>query len=98
MTPEAQSDIRLAFEYIRERAPSNADRWLRELYQQIAKLETFPQRCAYARENEFFLEELRQHVYKSHRIVFFIDDDAAVVRILAVRHGRQSTLGEGDES
>jgi plasmid stabilization system protein ParE len=97
VTPEAESDIRFAFEYIRERASLNGDRWLHGLYKQIATLEEFPERCGFARENDFFLEEIRQYVYKSHRVLFVVDHDAAVVRIVAVRHGRQSTLADTEQ-
>jgi plasmid stabilization system protein ParE len=60
VTPEAQNGIRGAFRYIQERAPLNAERWLTGLYKQIDTLESFPERCSYAREREFFGGNLRQ--------------------------------------
>jgi plasmid stabilization system protein ParE len=37
VTPEAESGIVSAFEYIFERSPLNAERWLRALYKKIGE-------------------------------------------------------------
>ena len=98
VTPEAEAAIISAFQYIDERSPMNAERWLRKLYSSIASLEMFPRRCAVARESEYFDEELRQLIFKSHRIVFRIDEEKRIVWILYFRHGRQRTVGESTSS
>jgi len=58
-------------------------------------------RCSYAREREYLEEELRQLVYKSHRVVFYVDKANSTVYVLSVRHGRRRAVGEpegtGDE-
>jgi len=36
-------------------------------------LESLPERCAYAREREYLDADLRQLVFKSHRIVFAVE-------------------------
>ncbi len=69
VTPEAQSNIREAFLYINARSPLNAGRWLQSLHDQIETLERFPQRCSYARERSDLGQELRQLLFKSHRII-----------------------------
>ncbi len=89
---DAWHDALQAFHYIRNRAPLNAERWLQGLYDAVQSLEIMPQRCALARENEFFDEELRQLVFKSYRIVFTIRTDT--VHILFVRHTARRPLGE----
>jgi len=94
VTPEAQDGIRKAFDYIRERSPLNAARWLRGLYKQIDTLERFPRRCGIARENEYLEEELHQLVFKSHRIVFHIDRPQRAVYVLYVRHAKRRAVGE----
>lgn len=96
VTPEAEGNIIEAYGYIAERSPLNAVRWLRGLHQQIERLEHFPRRFSEARENDYFAEELRQVVYKSHRIVFTIDDGAAVVRVVHVRHAKRRPVGESE--
>src|SRR5437762_1748091 len=58
--PEAEKGIRTSFQYIHERAPLNAARWLQGLYDQIDTLERLPERCAFARERQYLEEDLRQ--------------------------------------
>ena len=40
--------------------------------------------------------ELRQYIFKSHRIIFSVDDKAKIVRILYVRHGSMRAIGESE--
>ena len=94
VTPEAQEGIRNSFQYIYERAPLNAARWLQGVYDQIDTLERFPERCAFAREREYLEEDLRQLVFKSHRIIFRIDKARKVVYVLHVRHAGRRAFGE----
>lgn len=99
VTPEAQAGIRAAFEYIHARAPLNAARWLQGLYDRIETLERSPERCAYARERHYLDDDLRQLVFKSHRIVFKADRAVGTVWVLYVRRARRA-IGEraaGDE-
>ena len=98
VSPEAQAAILTAFRYIHERAPQNAERWLRNLYSCIGTLESFPGRCASARERKYFEEELRQLVFKSHRIIFHLDKKNRTVRVVYLVHVRQRTIGEPAQS
>ena len=72
----------------------NAARWLKQLYLQIDTLEQFPERCAYARERDFLEEDLRQLIFKSHRVVFHVDKLAATVYVVHVRHAKRRAAGE----
>lgn len=94
ISSEAEENIYSAFRYIDDRAPRNAERWLRGLYSSIATLETFPRRCSFARERKYFKEELRQLIYKSHRIVFYVEDARSIVHIVYFLHGKQRAVGE----
>ena len=94
---EAEAAILEAFWYVHERAPMNAARWLRDLYRQIDSLERFPESHGRARESAYLDEDLRQLIFKSHRIIFQVDKDARVVSVLHVRHAKQRTLGEPPE-
>lgn len=94
VTPDAQAGIRESFAYIYERSPLNAARWLQTLYQEIDTLERFPERCAFAREREYLDEELRQLVFKSHRIVFAVAKKERRVYVVYVRHARRRAVGE----
>ncbi len=92
VTPEAQAGIRESFAYIHERSPLNAARWIQALYGQIDTLEKFPERCAFARERESLEENLRQLVFKSHRIVFTVEKKEKRVYVLYVRHAKRRAL------
>jgi hypothetical protein len=82
VTPEAELGVISALRYIEEHSPFNAEKWLRGLYSRIDTLEQMPSRCARAREAQYFGEELRQLIFKSHRIVFRIEEKALIVRVL----------------
>ena len=97
VTPEAEANIVAAFNYIHDRAPLNARRWLVGLYKSIDSLEMFPSRCGAARESRYAGERLRQFIYKSHRIIFRIEEAERIVRILHVRHSAQDTIGGSSE-
>ena len=94
VTPEAQEGIRASFQYIHERSPLNAARWLQGLYDRIDTLERSPARCGTARERKYFEEDLRQLLFKSHRIIFRINVSQKAVYVLYVRHAKQQAVGE----
>lgn len=61
----------------------------------ILSLETMPGRCALAREHKAFPGvELRQLVYKSHRVIFVIRKKE--VHVLHLRHVAQANI-QADE-
>ena len=78
--------------YIAADSPQNARTWLRGAYEAIDSLRSFPGRCGFARENENAPFEIRQLLYKSHRILFTVRGDT--VHVLHVRHGSQRELEE----
>ena len=94
VTPEAETGIRESFLYIYERSPVNAARWLQGMWKQIDTLERFPERCSYAREQEYLDDELRQLIFKSHRIVFRVEKPRSIVYVLYVRHAGRLAIGE----
>lgn len=89
VTPEAEANIRESFLYIHERSPLNGERWLRGLYRHLETLENHPDRCAFARERPYLNVDLRQLVFKSHRIVFEVEKQRRLVYVLSVRHGKR---------
>jgi plasmid stabilization system protein ParE len=94
LTPTAESELRSAFQYIHARAPRNAARWLRGIWRAIDSLEKFPTRCGIAREHEHLGHTLRHYIFKSHRIIFFVDEDRKLVSILYIRHSKMRAVGE----
>jgi plasmid stabilization system protein ParE len=57
-------------------SPTKASQWYSGLLQTIESLSQMPKRCPLARENEFFIQEIRQLIYGrrkgSCRILFTI--------------------------
>jgi plasmid stabilization system protein ParE len=98
MTPTAETELLHAFLYIHERAPGNARKWLTEIDVAIASLNKFPARCPLAPEAEHLGEALRHYIFKSHRVIFFIDEPRKIVQVLYVRHAKMRALGEPDGS
>ena len=94
--PEAEDDIIDAFLFIQNDSPMNANRWIHGLYEAIGALETFPMRFGLARENDDVPQELRQMIYKSHRVIFEIRPTE--VHVLHVRHAAQRNLQSGDKT
>ena len=94
VTPEAQAGIRESFAYIHERSPLHAARWLQTLYAKIDTLEKLPERCAVARERKYLDDELRQLVFKSHRVAFTVQKKEKRVYVVYVRHARRRAVGE----
>ena len=97
ITPEAQDNISDEFNYIRARSPMSAAKWIRGLYRQIDSLELMPSRFGAAREQAYFEEDLRQLVYKSHRIIYLIDENRRYVDVLYVRHAKRRAIGEPED-
>jgi plasmid stabilization system protein ParE len=94
VTPEAEAGIGESFLYIYERSPLNGERWIMQLYAEIDTSEKFPERCAYARERDYLEEDLRQLIFKSHRVVFQVDTTSRTVYVLHVRHSSRYAVGE----
>ncbi len=91
LTDEAFAKIRAQARYIAEEggSPQNARDWLRRVFDAVDSLEHRPLRCPLAPENEFFAFEIRMMDIDGYLLLFTIDDDAGVVRVLNARHGRQ---------
>lgn len=75
----------------------NAERWIRAIYREIHGLESF---AGYgrARESEFVGVELRQKTFKSHRIIFSVNEEKQLVVVHHVRHGARRAIGEPGET
>ncbi|MBN8597621.1 MAG: type II toxin-antitoxin system RelE/ParE family toxin [Planctomycetes bacterium] len=92
--PEARDEAIDAADYIGAHgSPEAALRWYDGLEIAIASLETMPARCGLAREHGAFPGvELRQLVYKSHRLIFTIR--STQVHVLHVRHVARENFDE----
>ena len=56
----------------------------------------FPGRCAVAPESRHLDADLRHLLFKSHRVIFHVDERKKVVQVLHVRHASRRAVGEPD--
>ena len=84
-----------AEEYVRfirdaRKDPLAAERWWNGLLAEIFSLETLPKRCPIIPERGHFTEEMRQLIYFSHRIIFFVSK--RTVTVVRIYHGSRLPL------
>ena len=84
LSPGVDDEIRAAASYIASDSLPAAEKWLDGIYNTIQSLRSLPERCGVIREHEEFEEELRELRYKSHRIIFVVEE--RIVRVVHVRH------------
>ena len=98
ITAQALAEVEMFFDQIAVRSPQAAVRWHERWRMAFASLQTLPERCPLAPENEWHPVTLRQHFtgkrQNTYRILFEVVGN--VVYIVRVRHGRQDLLTEGD--
>jgi plasmid stabilization system protein ParE len=95
VTPEAESDLRAAYRYIRRHAPRAAREWIRRVRQSVKTLSHHPERCPFAQESASFDEPIRELLSGggnrgTYRIIFVLIDKC--VYVLHVRHGSMLPL------
>ena len=95
VTPEAESDLRAAYRYIRRHAPRAAREWIRRVRQSVKTLSRHPERCPLAQESVSFDEPIRELLFGAgnrgtYRIIFVLIDRS--VYVLHVRHGSMLPL------
>lgn len=89
----AEADLLAQAEWIRDQGSSEAaERWLGGIQAAIMSLGTLPARCPLAPEAGLTGLEIRQLVYKSHRVLFIVS--GREVHVLHVRHGARLPLGQ----
>ena len=94
LSEQAQADIREIYEYIREHGPADPDDWKATLDRKLTSLETFPDACGFAPENEYTELTVRQLLYAPFRILF--ETDGMSVYVLTVRHGARLSLSQDE--
>lgn len=96
ITSPAEHDIDEIVAYIFSRSPQNAAEWVNGIFEKIFSLEQMPARCPVAPESEKIGRKLRSLLYQSHRIIFDIDEEQRLVRILRVWHSAQDEIKGSD--
>jgi hypothetical protein len=90
----AREDLGGAYAWVFRHAPDTAERWLLRFEESLLNLESYPERCPLARENQKVNRELREFHFGKRpyvfRVVFTIDGD--VVRILRILRAQRRAL------
>ncbi len=79
----AEADIENIFKYIELDSPQNAQRWYKNLKAKIQTLDTMPERCPKAPENELTHLIIYHFLVDNYRVLYRIEDNT--VQILHVR-------------
>jgi plasmid stabilization system protein ParE len=100
-TPEAETDLRTAYRYIRSQAPRAARDRIRRARQSANSLARRPERCPLAPESASFDEPIRELFFGAgnrgtYRFLFVVLDQS--VYILRVRHGSMLPLSPPDNN
>jgi plasmid stabilization system protein ParE len=99
-TFNAQTELEEAYEWIRERAPIAAQKWLEELIAKIEKLADNPKAHPPAPESGRFQREIRLMPFRKRRSQFriYYSVERARIVILSVRRSFRKPLEEDDLS
>jgi toxin ParE1/3/4 len=85
ITSTAEADIEDIWSYIAEDSPGAATAFILALEEQIATLESFPERCPQIPENEILGTRYRHLIHGNYRTIYKIS--GKVVIVLRVVHG-----------
>jgi len=100
LSPDAETDLRAAYRYIRSQAPRAAREWIRRARQSVRSLARHPERCPLAPESVLFDEPIRELLFGTgnrgtYRFLFVVLGQS--VYVLHVRHGSRLPLSSADE-
>ena len=100
ITPEAETDLRTAYRYIRSHAPHAARAWIRRARQAARSLARRPERCPLSPESSSFDQPIRELLFGTgnrgtYRFLFVVIDRS--VYVVHVRHGSMLALSPRDE-
>jgi len=85
ITQSAQNDLEHIFFHIACDNVNKANKFIIDLEEKIYSLDTFPKRCPYIAENNYFDTNYRHLIHKKYRAIYKIVDNS--VYILRVVHG-----------
>ena len=94
LSPRAKDDIRDYVRYVLDESQdmATATRLYDRINRAINSLDKFPRRCSRAPEDELTDYEVRMLIVGPYLVLFNVNDDDRLVKIVAARHGRQLPL------
>ncbi len=94
----AIEDLDQAYQWIAERSPSSADTWFDGFIEALQPLESHPERCGLAAENDAVVPTIRQLLYGKrggvYRVLFTIRGKE--VHILHIRHAARRPMSSDE--
>ena len=92
LSETAKADMKQTTDFIKKRAPASANAWFDGLIDALKSLDEMPARFAVAEESERLGKALRSMPYRTHRVIYQIDEAAQTVSILRVYHSARTPL------
>ena len=86
LSARAEQDLKHIAQRISAGESAAVTRWFDGLDKAISTLERFPRRCPITPESKKTKQGLRHLLYSSMRIIYEIDEERELVRVIAVRH------------
>lgn len=83
-SPLALQQVRDIARYIARDKPSAAERWVKRLFEAVAKLPDHPFGCRAVPELK--RQEIRELIFGNYRVIYSVHDR---IQVLVVRHGRR---------
>lgn len=96
LAPRVPRDVDGILAHLAGASPAAARDWYEGLLRAIRSLEEMPHRCGAAPEDDVLRAEIRQLLYRDHRILFWLGEEARTVHVLHVRHGARRFAEPGD--
>ena len=92
--PPALADLEEAYEWAAKRAPQTAARWYNRFENALQTLDTNPQRCGIAPENEAVEPKIRQFLFGKKPNVFraLFTVEGSNVRVLHIRRASRRVM------
>jgi plasmid stabilization system protein ParE len=94
--PRAAEDLKAAAIWIARDSQERAQVWLEGIAKAILALQSFPNRCALAPENDAFEFEIRQLIHGQYRVLFTVSAQTEEVLVLHIRHTARRPVSSDD--
>lgn len=92
LTNRARKDLEGIFRYVTEalQEPKTAQNLIDTLESEIMTLATMPNRCPERRRGIYANKGYRQLLVKNYTVIFKVEEDRALVRIVTIRYSRSN--------
>ena len=96
LAPRALTDVDGIYYHIARDAPRAAELWVERVLDAVEGLSTFPSRCARAPEAAVLRVGLRQQWVGDYRVLFVVDEERRLAKVLHIRHGARQGIDPGE--